>query len=124
MNNIIEKIDILIENYVTADKNFEIYINPSQSELVKLKISNKWNDTDRIRFIIVDSDLYVFNAGYLHHSAAQKLKKEGINFVKYNKGEGSVQHGKITILDIYNKIDWNIFKRYFNKDRRNFINAT
>lgn len=91
------------------EKYYEIFVNPSKDELIKL--AKKRNG--RIRYLIDwnKRKIYVFDAGLLHHVAGRAIKDFVVKDPS-SKGQGIVEGG-IIIHDFekLRKRSW--LKKYF-----------
>ncbi|MFW6129706.1 MAG: hypothetical protein ACOC56_00895 [Atribacterota bacterium] len=151
--NILDKINkILNEDFVSSDISpaglyTEIFKNPSKKEILTANKSGTMRGVvNGIRFILdcKDKNLFVWNAGYFHNKAIDRIKKQGLlkeyhsfylkdKNVDYMKGIGEYKNGKIYVIniidayeiirknienneDIYMKWKW-AFKYFTNLDK-------
>jgi hypothetical protein len=105
-----------------------IYINPSYSDIIKLR---KETNNNTLRFITnsTTKNMYIFNDDILHIYVIEKLKMR--NTEKISMGVGHINGNKIEIDDLYISgygtpeeiIDWDFTwcNRYFSNDIRQVI---
>jgi hypothetical protein len=105
-----------------------IYINPSSSDIIKLR---KETNNNTLRFITnsTTKNMYIFSDDVLHAYVIEKLKMR--NTEKIVMGIGHVSQGKIEIDELYLSgygtpeeiADWDFkwCKRYFSNDIRQVI---